>query len=41
MNKLLSCIFGDFYASESQDKEVTKSLQYLTIVAEGDVNIGE
>ena len=32
MNKLLSYVFGDFYESESQDKEVTKSLQYLTII---------
>ena len=32
MNKLF-CIFGDFYASETQDKEVTKSLLYKEFTA--------
>ena len=32
MNKLF-CVYGDFYASETQDKEVTKSLQYKEFTA--------
>ena len=32
MNKLF-CVFGDFYASETQDKEVTKSLLYKEFTA--------
>ena len=32
MNKLFG-VFGDFYASETQDKEVTKSPQYKEFTA--------